>query len=212
MDVQTSEYRESLTSYLSGPSLSGPHPLSMPDLYTPNRTEPEFLVIPSQYSYVETALRTSTSNSSYITKLSLIANLTRALHTTFQADNLDAVIYPEQKNLVVPIGSPSQSGRNGILAALTGSPVITIPVGFSEESETAPVGVPVGMEILGMPWMEGRLLGIAKGLDDVLRARRMPVTGGINESVEVTTRYTAVPSVTPAGPRSVPSQYPLGVY
>jgi hypothetical protein len=212
MDVQTSEYRELLTSYLSSHTLTGPRPLTMPELYTPNCTDPEFLVIPSQYSYVETAFRTSTGNSSYMTKLSLVSNLTRALHSTFSANDLDAVIYPEQKNLVVPIGSPSQSGRNGILAALTGSPVITIPIGFSQASETAPIGIPVGMEILGLPFTEGKLLGIAQAMDDVLRARRMPVTRGLNESVEVTMRYAEVPTVTPEGRGNIPTQYPLGVY
>ncbi len=212
MDVQTSEYRELLTAYLSSPNLTGPHPTSMPDLYTPNSTHPSFLVIPSQYTYVETALRTSTSNSTYLLKKSLIANLTLTLRTTILSNQLSCLIYPEQKNLVVPIGSPSQSGRNGILAALTGSPVITIPIGFSPASRTAPIGIPIGSEILGLPWSEGQLLQVAKGIDDVLHARRMPVTGGLNETVEVTRAYSAVPSVTPLGVKNIPAAYPLGVY
>lgn len=212
MDVQTSEYRELLTAYLSSPNLTGPHPTSMPQLYRPNATVPEFLVIPSQYNYVETALRTSTSNSSYYLKQALIANLTRSLQATFSANKLTCLIYPEQKNLVVPIGSASQSGRNGILAALTGSPVITMPIGFSPSSNTAPIGIPIGMEILGLPWSEGSLLQIAKGIDDVLHARRMPVTGGLNETVAMTRAYSTVPSVTPLGVKNIPSAYPLGVY
>ena len=212
MDVQTSEYREMFTHYLSSDNLTGPHPLSMPELYTPNRTIPEFLVIPSQYTYVETALRSSTSNSSYYLKQSLIANLTRSLHSAILSNELSCIIYPEQKNLVVPIGSPSQSGRNGILAALTGSPVITIPVGFSPPSATAPIGIPIGMEILGLPWSEGTLLQIGKGIDDILHARRMPVTNGLNETSEVTSAYTEVPTVTPLGIKNIPSAYPLGVY
>ncbi|EXJ58466.1 hypothetical protein A1O7_05891 [Cladophialophora yegresii CBS 114405] len=212
MDVQTSEYRELLTGYLSSDTLTGPHPKSMPELYTPNRTQPEFVVIPSQYNYIETALRTSTSNSSYYLKQALIANLTRTLHATMLSNGLTCLIYPEQKNLVVPIGSPSQSGRNGILAALTGSPVITMPIGFSPPSGTAPIGIPIGMELLGAPWSEGTLLQVAKGIDDALHARRMPVTRGLNETVEVTAAYAQVPTVTPLGPRNVPSAYPLGVY
>ncbi|RYG51365.1 MAG: amidase, partial [Chitinophagaceae bacterium] len=85
-------------------------------------------------------------------------NLTLALLNTFSTNNVDAIIYPEQKNLVVKIGSASQSGRNGILAALTGTPVVTVPAGFSEPSEDAPIGVPIGMEILGRPFEEEKLL------------------------------------------------------
>lgn len=207
-DVQQLEYREFLTAYLSSPSLTGSRPLSMPQLYL--NSSPEYLVIPAQYSYITTALSSSTSNATYFTRLSGIANLTTYLHSTFSTSNLDAIIYPEQKNLVVPLGSASQSGRNGILAALTGSPVITIPIGFSNASSTAPVGLPIGMEILGLPWTEPKLLRIAKGIDDRLHARRPPVTGGLNETAEVTSRYTAVPAVTPAKNVDLKA-YPTGV-
>src|SRR6202012_5702172 len=108
-------------------------------------------------------------------------------------------------------GSPSQLGRNGILAALTGFPVITIPIGCSPPSTTAPLGIPIGMEILGLPWSEGALLQVAEGIDDALHVRRMPVTGGLDEMVEVTRAYAQVPSVTPLGMRNVPDVYPLGV-
>jgi Asp-tRNA(Asn)/Glu-tRNA(Gln) amidotransferase A subunit family amidase len=207
MDVQQLEYREMLSAYLSSPNLTGPHPTTMPELYN---TSGEFLVIPAQYSYIETALHSSTANSSYSTKQTLIANLTRALHTTIVSNSLDCLIYPEQKNLVVPVGSPSQSGRNGILAALTGSPVITVPIGFSPSTASAPIGIPIGMEILGLPWTEGLLLRIAKAIDDRLHARKMPVTGGLNETVEVTAAYTQIPRITPL--KNIPSVYPLGVY
>ena len=73
-----------------------------------------------------------------------IQSLTEHLKHTFDMHNLDALIYPEQANLVVKVGSPSQSQRNGILAALTGSPVVTVPIGFSQPSETAPIGLPIG--------------------------------------------------------------------
>ncbi|KAH0845073.1 hypothetical protein AYO21_01666 [Fonsecaea monophora] len=213
MDVQTSEYRELLTHYLSSDNLTGPHPLTMPALYSPNQTTPEFLVIPSQYSYVETALVSSTGNASYFLKQALIANLTRSLQATILSNQLTCLIYPEQKNLVVPIGSPSQSGRNGILAALTGSPVITVPIGFSPASATAPIGIPIGMELLGLPWSEGTLLHVAKALDDVLHARKMPVTAGLNATVELTKAYTQVPRVVPLGAKNIDkAAYPLGVY
>ena len=100
-------------------------------------------MIPGQYNYVDNALKSSTSNASYVVSKLGIQNLTTVLKTTFSTNKLDALIYPEQKNLVVKVGSPSQSGRNGILAALTGFPVITVPAGFSPSSEDAPTGVPI---------------------------------------------------------------------
>jgi Asp-tRNA(Asn)/Glu-tRNA(Gln) amidotransferase A subunit family amidase len=201
LDVQRSEYRELLDAYLA--SSSGVHPQTMTELYT-NSTK--FVVLPSQYSYVNTALVSSTSNTSYAQNQLLIRNLTTTIASTFTTNNLDAIIYPEQKNLAVKLGSPSQSGRNGILAALTSSPVVTIPAGFSAPSADAPIGVPIGMEILGRPWSEEKLLGIASQLSGLRHVRKMPVFA--NQSVETRT-YNEVPAIKPLA--NIPSEYPVGV-
>lgn len=203
LDVQTSEYREDMNTYLSSSFLSGSRPKDFTELYTSEK----FLVIPSQYNYVNTALVSSTSNASYaVTKLA-IQNLTTVVETTFATDQLDAFIYPEQKNLVVKIGSPSQSGRNGILAALTGSPVVTVPAGFSPATQEAPIGVPIGMEIMGLPWTEAKLLNIAARISDIMHIRRMPTFA--NQSVEVP-YYKEVPVVKPDS-GNIPKAYPIGV-
>ncbi|KAK0633324.1 amidase signature domain-containing protein [Immersiella caudata] len=204
LDVQSYEYRELLNGYLAGPGADGsPRPTSFSEIYESG----EFLVLPSQYEYVKSSAVSSTSNSSYFTTQRGIQNLTQALQTTFLANNLDAIIYPEQKNLAVKIGSPSQSGRNGILAALTGYPVIVVPVGISPPSKDAPIGVPMGMEILGRPWSEGLLLNIAKHISDLQPVRKMPPFA--NQTVE-TKSYSAVPVVTP-NTGNIPTAYPMGV-
>ena len=202
LDAQTSEYREDMDFYLQMSSDSGTRPSTLGELYSTGK----FLVIPSQYSFVDTALKSSTSNATYpILKLG-IQNLTTVLRTTFSANHLDAIIYPEQKNLVVKIGSPSQAGRNGILAALTGSPVVTIPAGFSPPTDDAPIGVPIGMEILGLPWSESKLLNIASHISDLKHVRRMPSFA--NRSVEVI-EYDTVPCITP-NTVDISSAYPIG--
>ena len=200
-DTQRFEYRELMDAYLARPSLKGTHPPSLPALYN----SPGYLVIPSQYEYVTTSLLSSTGNATYNATLHAIANLTLALQQTFSANNLDALIYPEQKNLVVKIGSPSQSGRNGILAALTGSPVVTVPVGFSPKTADAPRGVPIGMEVLGRPWTEEKLLGIGFGMEVLLKVRRAPVFA---QEVVETKVYGGVPVVGPER-GNVPREYPL---
>jgi Asp-tRNA(Asn)/Glu-tRNA(Gln) amidotransferase A subunit family amidase len=203
-DVQTSEFRETMNAYLQMQSLGGSRPSTLGRLYSSRK----FLTIPSQYGFVETALHSSTNNATYApTKLD-IQNLTAVLRTTFVANGLDAIIYPEQKNLVVKIGSPSQSGRNGILAALTGSPVLTVPAGFSPPTVDAPIGVPIGMKILGLPWSESTLINIASQISTFTHVRHMPTFA--NKSVEVNS-YSLVPLVTP-NVRNILSAYPIGVY
>lgn len=202
-DVQKFEYRQEMNTYLTQPSLQGIHPSSLDELYSSGK----FLVIPSQYSYVNTALVSSTSNTTYASIHIGIQNLTTALESTIKANALDALIYPEQSNLVVKIGSRSQSGRNGILAAVTGHPVVTMPAGFSPPSGDAPIGVPVGMEILGMRWTESRLLQIAKMIADVRRVRRMPVSTQAAVESQV---LLEVPKIVP-NTKDIAKAYPIGV-
>jgi Asp-tRNA(Asn)/Glu-tRNA(Gln) amidotransferase A subunit family amidase len=209
LDVQRYEYRELMNEYLQRPSLSGQHPNTLNELYSRkamNGSGGEFVVIPSQYDYVNTALVSSTSNDTYIQRRLGIQNLTLVLENTFAANDLDAIIYPEQKNLVVKIGSPSQSGRNGILAALTGTPVVTVPAGFSDPSEDAPIGVPIGMEILGRPWDEEKLLGIGYAIEQLGKVRRAPAWA--RETVEVL-EYEKVPNILP-DKANIDRAYPLG--
>src|ERR1700726_3787309 len=100
---------------------------------------------------------------------------TRALVEKMMDDNhLDAVVYPLQKRLVVPVTELNQADRNGILASVTGFPAITVPAGFSAPTKTAPLGVPVGMDILGKPWSEAKLLWLAYSFEQATHFRRSP--------------------------------------
>ncbi|KAF2103497.1 amidase [Rhizodiscina lignyota] len=211
-DTQRFEYRENMNKYLQRPSLKGTHPSTLDELYetSSNGTGGKFLVIPSQYEYVTTSLKSSTSNATYDNIQRGISNLTIALQSTFAANNLDALIYPEQQHLVVKLGSPSQSGRNGILAALTGAPVVVVPAGFSPPTETAPIGVPIGMEILGPKWDEAKILGIAWQVEKLTKVRKSPVWA--REVVEVsgrTANSTLVAKITP-NTKNIPPEYPVG--
>lgn len=98
----------------------------------------------------------------------------RALTSIFAEHKLDALVYPLQKRLVVPLTEPNQADRNGILASVTGFPAITVPAGFSQPTATAPLGVPVGMDILGKPWSEGRLIELAYGFEQEVQVRKPP--------------------------------------
>ena len=201
LDVQRFECREGLTGYLQRPETHDSHPATMPELYSTD----EFLVIPSQYEYVNTALKSSTSNSSYDGKIRGIQDLKVALAETFARNNLDALIYPEQANLVVKLGSPSQSGRNGILGALVGSPVVTVPIGHSPSNPDAPRGIPIGMEILGRPFTEDKLLQIGAMIERITPPRLVPELA--EQSVQ-TCYHQDIPPTRPL--KNIPSEYTVG--
>ncbi len=88
---------------------------------------------------------------------------------------LDAIVFPHQKRLVVPVGQ-TQVERNGALGSITGFPSIVVPGGFSEADATAPIGVPVGIELLGRPWSEPTLIRMAYDFEQSTRLRRPPAS------------------------------------
>lgn len=88
---------------------------------------------------------------------------------------LDALVYPHQKRLVVPVGQ-TQIERNGVLGSVTGFPSIVVPGGFSAATESAPIGVPIGLEILGRPWSEPGLIQIAYAFEQATKLRRPPAS------------------------------------
>lgn len=89
--------------------------------------------------------------------------------------DLDAIAYPHQKRLVVPTGEP-QADRNGVLGAVTGFPAFSLPAGFTKPKETAPMGVPVGIEILGRQFDEPTLVEIAYGFEQATHYRKAPMS------------------------------------
>jgi len=88
---------------------------------------------------------------------------------------LDALVFPHQKRPVVPVGE-TQVERNGSLGSVTGFPSIVVPGGFTRPTETAAIGVPVGIEFLGRPWSEGLLIAIGYAYEQGTKNRRPPPT------------------------------------
>lgn len=89
---------------------------------------------------------------------------------------LDAFVYPHQNILVQHVGLKSQKGRNGLLASTIGFPAVTVPAGFSRQTDEAPIGVPVGIEFMARRWDEPTLFEITYGFEQLLGSRRLPPT------------------------------------
>ena len=101
-------------------------------------------------------------------------SLRQAVMTVMADHRLDAILYPHQRRLVAPIGEP-QRERNGVLSNGTGFPAITFPGGFSPPTASAPIGVPIGIELLGAEWSEPTLLTLAFAFEQAVAIRRPPV-------------------------------------
>jgi amidase len=88
--------------------------------------------------------------------------------------NLDAILYPHQKILVVPVTAADQLERNGTLSNGTGLPAVTFQAGFSVATATAPLGVPIGAELLGLEFTEDKLLSYVYALEQAKPPRQSP--------------------------------------
>jgi Asp-tRNA(Asn)/Glu-tRNA(Gln) amidotransferase A subunit family amidase len=147
----------------------------------PVKTFAEFMgrgeVHPSLRSMLEGYLRIvdGPQQPEYEQQLRRRAALREAVMTVIAANKLDALLYPHQRRLVVPIGE-DQAERNGILSNSTGFPAVTFPGGFSAPSPHAPIGVPVGLEFLGPEWTESTLLKLAYAFEQGTHSRKPPPT------------------------------------
>ena len=101
----------------------------------------------------------------------------------FKNYELDAIVYPYQTKPVYTIAqaAPNQGetrpefnnydvmGRGTRMSTATGFPGITVPAGF-----TASDGMPVGLEFLGRPFDEGKLIGICFAYEQGYSKRKLP--------------------------------------
>ena len=111
----------------------------------------------------------------YMSRLLRRQALREAVAVVLVENRLDALLYPHQQILVVVIGE-EQLERNGVLSNSTGFPAVTFAGGFSAANETAPLGVPVGIELLGLDWTEPALLRYAQAFESHARVRRPPLS------------------------------------
>ena len=88
---------------------------------------------------------------------------------------VDALVFPTTQ-VQSPTREELDAGRwktlefptNTLIGAQTWMPAISVPAGFTDG------GVPVGMEILGLPYREGDLLALAYAFEQATGHRRAP--------------------------------------
>jgi Asp-tRNA(Asn)/Glu-tRNA(Gln) amidotransferase A subunit family amidase len=101
----------------------------------------------------------------------------RAIERTHAEHGLDAIVFPDVQ--VVPPEytdyytsdmTREEFNTNTFIASQSGCPAVSMPAGFTDG------GLPVGLELMGVPHSEARLVELAAGYDDVTDARRSPDT------------------------------------
>lgn len=167
VSVHLDDFKTHLDQYLSGLDASAPvH--SMADVLASGKYHP------GVEENMRTAMSLDVGTPEYNQKLLRQADV-RIQVLKIMADlELDALVYPHQQQLVCKTGA-SQQQRNGVLCSTTGFPSIAVSAGFAP-SPDAPIGVPVGMEIIGRPFSEPVLIEIAYSFEQLSHLRRLPLS------------------------------------
>jgi len=90
-----------------------------------------------------------------------------AVLAAMAAPGVTALAYPTLRRKAALIGE-QQAGSNCQLSATTGLPAMSIPAGFTSD------GIPVGMDLLGLPWSESALLKTAYAYERSVAPRKPP--------------------------------------
>jgi amidase len=108
----------------------------------------------------------SRDSEAYRTALSRRGPLRDAMVVAMNAARVDALVYPTIRTPPALVGEP-QRGSNCQLSASTGMPTLSAPAGWAGD-------LPVGIEMLGRPFDDARLVGFAYALEQTESQRRAP--------------------------------------
>ncbi|MGD8362297.1 MAG: amidase family protein [Gemmatimonadota bacterium] len=103
----------------------------------------------------------------YRTALAKRDALAAALLTAMEENGVDALAYPNVRRRPALIGE-SQGGSNCQVSAGSGFPAMAVPGGFTED------GLPTGLEVLGRPFDDARLVAMAYAYEQAVHPRRRP--------------------------------------
>jgi len=122
----------------------------------------------------------TTSDPGYLVLMKARESLRQLVLKTMADHALDAIAYPTFTNPpsriapdVLTNPDPDDAyarGDNRSLSPATGFPALTVPAGFTDD------GLPVGLELLGRPFVEARLLGLGYAFEQGTHHRRPPPT------------------------------------
>lgn len=110
----------------------------------------------------------------YLAALQYTATFKAKLLGMMDDQKLDALVYPSQKRPPILLTDKPRSERNGVFASALGIPAVDLPAGFTEATPNAPEGLPVGIDMLGRPYDDMKLLDLADAIEATLDARRAP--------------------------------------
>jgi amidase len=166
------EFKADLNAYLAGLGPASPMK-TLADLIAFNDqhkvTEMPYF---GQEVFTQAQEKGPLTDDAYVEALAHCRRLSRVegVDLAFAKDKLDAIVAPTGGPawlIDLVNGDCSGAGGNSSIAAVSGYPTITVPVGYS-------YGLPVGMSFVGKPWTEMTLLRLAYAYEQAAKPRKPP--------------------------------------
>lgn len=156
------EFRGAFDRYLLENFRPGSAPASLREIFESGEYLPEYREVLARRLAIAT-----TDDPLYREILHFHQALSDRLTAIFDDQRLSALVYPASMVLPSSFENPA-GGWAPELAACSGRPAITLPIGVSA------TGLPVGMELLGTPRGEAALLRLAHGIESLGSGRPIP--------------------------------------
>ncbi len=114
---------------------------------------------------------------------------TKGVEATLAKDRLDAIVTPTNGFawLIDWVNADAYSSGSSSIAAVAGTPSITVPAGFA-------FGLPVGISFSGAAWSEAKLIRLAFAFEQGTKARRPPM---FRASADFSSDRMPAPSASP---------------
>ncbi|KIW74471.1 hypothetical protein Z517_12411 [Fonsecaea pedrosoi CBS 271.37] len=127
---------------------------------------------------IATGIGTPQNDPEFTTRLLAREELQRTITVALARDNLDALAFPDVQ-VPAPLLEDVLSQRwpaaafptNTLVSSQSLFPSITVPAGLTEGDS----GLPVGLELVGLPYREQKLLELAYGVEQLVQGRKPPV-------------------------------------
>ena len=108
-----------------------------------------------------------------------------AVVAVLDGERLDALVYPTLNRPPAYVGDP-QRGSNCLLSPATGMPALTVPAGLTSG------GLPIGLELLGRPFDDARLVALGYAFEQATDHRHAPYSAPalVNGAAPAPVRFT----------------------
>lgn len=128
-DTQPFEFKDCLDAFLQSPHILSTPYRSLQAIALSGNYD-EAAVTEVFYAPLHDPEIYTRTSKEYRSRLDTIGALKESVRRCFDKYELDVMVYPHQRQLVVNVGETRQPNRNGVLAAVTGNPAICIPGKF----------------------------------------------------------------------------------